>query len=195
MEVGTKRLLHLPAGARAAVAVWLEVRGRAEGPLLFPVAKGGRLGRCRLTDQAVYAILVRRRTRASAGRFTPHDRRRPFVPHSLEAGEKSSPSRSSPATARPPPPVRPARRARAKRTAIEELHVPCRTRNLAILPVRQLEPVSQNWVEIAGCNPSAKALPVAVVLMSPAMMPIVKTSLDGVLRSSLHHCQPSSGAT
>jgi integrase len=80
------RVVYLPKGGRAALLAWLSVRGSESGPLLCPVRKGGRVLQRPMTDQAVLYILRRRARRAGVAGFTPHDMRRTFVSHLLDAG-------------------------------------------------------------------------------------------------------------
>jgi site-specific recombinase XerD len=80
------RVVYLPKGGRSALEAWLSVRGEDAGPLLCPVRKGGRLLLGPMTDQAVLYILRRRARRAGVASFTPHDMRRTFVSHLLDAG-------------------------------------------------------------------------------------------------------------
>lgn len=81
------RLTYLPAGARAAVAAWLELRGGEPGPLFVPVRRGGhlRLGH-RLSGQAVREILRRRAKVAGVAEFGAHDLRRSVIGDLLDAG-------------------------------------------------------------------------------------------------------------
>jgi site-specific recombinase XerD len=82
-----QRTAYLVDGAIAALSDWLVIRGRDPGPLFLAVNKGGRLiyGR-RMTPQAIYHILATRAKRAGVKFFTPHDLRRTFVSHLLDAG-------------------------------------------------------------------------------------------------------------
>lgn len=81
-----ERLLYVNDGAARALADWLEHRGDEPGALFQPVSKGGRVLRRRMTDQAVYNMLVRRARQANVRRFSPHDLRRTFVSNLLDAG-------------------------------------------------------------------------------------------------------------
>jgi hypothetical protein len=45
-----------------AVKAWLQAAGISEGPLFYPVAKGGRLGTQRLTDKSVCDLVKAERT-------------------------------------------------------------------------------------------------------------------------------------
>ncbi|MGN6131231.1 MAG: tyrosine-type recombinase/integrase [Nocardioidaceae bacterium] len=81
------RLTYAPAGALAALTTWLEIRGNSEGPLFWPVRRGGQLqpGH-RLSGQAIRAILHRRAAAARVAPFGPHDLRRSTVGDLLDAG-------------------------------------------------------------------------------------------------------------
>lgn len=83
---GKERLVYLPAGARAALEAWLEIRGDEEGPLFVPIRKGGALQRRRLTTQAIYEVIGKRAAQAKIKDITPHDLRRTFITHMLDAG-------------------------------------------------------------------------------------------------------------
>lgn len=81
------RLTYLSDGAGRALADWLALRGSQPGPLFCPVNKGRRLIHAqRLTAQAVYNALARRGAQANVRGFSPHDLRRTFVSHLLDAG-------------------------------------------------------------------------------------------------------------
>jgi site-specific recombinase XerD len=89
------------------------------------VNKGGRLERRRLTDQAVRVVLRKRARQAGVAACAPHDLRRTFVSHLLDAGADRAAvqglaGHSSPATT-----TRYDRRGeRAKQRATELIHVP-----------------------------------------------------------------------
>ncbi|MAE28225.1 MAG: integrase [Planctomycetes bacterium] len=80
------RVGYARGGAQAALAAWLRWRGTAEGPLFWPINKAGRLTQRRLTDQAVLVILRKRAAQAGVAPFSPHDLRRSFISHLLDAG-------------------------------------------------------------------------------------------------------------
>jgi integrase len=73
-------------GAAVALADWLAVRGNEPGPLFLAVNKGGSIQAHRLTGQAVLYILARRAGEASVSNLSPHDMRRTFISHLLDAG-------------------------------------------------------------------------------------------------------------
>lgn len=81
-----ERIAYMPAGAVCALAAWLEVRGLEEGPLFLPVLKGGRVTMRRLSEQTVFDTLRALAERAHVKSFSPHDMRRSFIGHLLDAG-------------------------------------------------------------------------------------------------------------
>ncbi|MBK8316124.1 MAG: tyrosine-type recombinase/integrase [Acidobacteria bacterium] len=78
----------LPDSALPAIEIWISVRGEGSPgePLLFPVNKGGKIIRRRMTDQAVMKALRTRALRAGVASFSPHDLRRSFVSDLLDNG-------------------------------------------------------------------------------------------------------------
>ena len=85
---GKDRLAYVGEGAEAALADWLAVRGEARiGPLFCPIRRGGHLQfEHEMTDQAVLTILKKRALEAGVSDFSPHDLRRSFISHLLDAG-------------------------------------------------------------------------------------------------------------
>ena len=81
-----QRMVYLPAGGRSAVDAWIARRGDWPGPLLCPVAKGGRLLHRGITAQALMKRLRYLAAKAHVPSFTPHDLRRSFVGTLLDAG-------------------------------------------------------------------------------------------------------------
>jgi site-specific recombinase XerD len=106
-----ERTAYLEGGAALAIADWLNVRRSAAvageatravdtvgsvhshatgtevlGALFWPVNKGGKLVKRRLTTQAIYNILHKRAMEAGIKEFSPHDLRRTFVSDLLDAG-------------------------------------------------------------------------------------------------------------
>ena len=73
-------------GSSLALADWLTVRGDEPGPLFTAIGKGGRLSRDRLSGQAVHVMLQKRAKQAGVAHLSPHDLRRSFVSHLLDAG-------------------------------------------------------------------------------------------------------------
>ncbi len=82
------RSVPLPDSALPAIETWISVRGEGSPgePLLFPVNKGGKIIRRRMTDQAVMKALRTRARRAGVASFSPHDLRRSFVSDLLDNG-------------------------------------------------------------------------------------------------------------
>ena len=73
-------------GSSLALADWLAVRGDEPGPLFAAIGKGGRLSQDRLSGQAVHVLLAKRAREAGVAHLSPHDLRRSFVSHLLDAG-------------------------------------------------------------------------------------------------------------
>ena len=93
------RLVYLEAGAVAALERWLTARGRAAGAIFCHIKERGRKDRNgqahktyavkpekRLTDQAIYNLLSKRREQSGIEHFTPHDIRRTSISDLLDAG-------------------------------------------------------------------------------------------------------------
>ena len=121
------RQVYLTAGAAKAIADWLERRGDEAGPLLCPINKGGRIQLRRMTDQAVYAALVRRTGAAGVADCSPHDMRRSFVSDLFDAGADVAVVRQLAGHANVQTTARYDRRGEvAKKKAAGLLHVPWR---------------------------------------------------------------------
>lgn len=82
---GKDRIAYLGTGSEI-VADWLTLRGRAAGPLFYPIRKGGHIDPRRLTEQSVFDILKKRGKEAGVKAFSPHDMRRTFISDLLDAG-------------------------------------------------------------------------------------------------------------
>ncbi len=80
------RITYASGGVADAIEAWLGVRGEEEGPLFYPINKGDRLQRRRMTDQAIYNILRRLGKQIKTRNFSPHDMRRTFIGDLLDAG-------------------------------------------------------------------------------------------------------------
>jgi integrase len=83
---GKDRTVYLPSSAKKVVEKWLKIRGVRKGALLYPVSRGKRVVRRRMTDQAVLYILQKRANEAKIESFSPHDCRRTFISDLLDAG-------------------------------------------------------------------------------------------------------------
>lgn len=82
---GKDRITYLGTGEET-LGEWLTLRGRAAGPLFYPIRKGGHIDKRRLTEQSVFDILKKRGTEAGVKAFSPHDMRRTFISDLLDAG-------------------------------------------------------------------------------------------------------------
>lgn len=124
-----ERTAYLVNGAARAMADWLAMRGEDPGALFWPINKGGALQKRRMTNQAIYNMLIKRGAEAGVKDFSPHDMRRTFVSDLLDAGadivtvSKMAGHASVTTTARYD-----RRPEQAKQKAAELLHVPYRGR-------------------------------------------------------------------
>ena len=124
-----ERVVPLVAGAQDALADWIEVRGPWAGPLFTRVRKGDRIEYGGLTTQAIYVILLARAEQAKVEAFSPHDLRRTFAGDLLDAGadivtvQKLMGHASVTTTA-----GYDRRDAKAKRAAVNKLHIAYRRR-------------------------------------------------------------------
>jgi integrase len=110
---------------------WLAVRGFEPGPLFFSLRKGGVMTGQRLTDQAIYHILVVRQRQAHIVPFSPHDLRRTCVGDLLDAGVDITTVKQIVGHTSVETTARYDRRGdRAKKAAADRLHVPYVGRNL-----------------------------------------------------------------
>jgi site-specific recombinase XerD len=80
------RTAYTTNGATFALQDWISARGNVPGPMFYRIRKGARVVAERLTDQAVYLILERRRLEAGVAVCSPHDLRRSFVSDLLDNG-------------------------------------------------------------------------------------------------------------
>lgn len=81
-----ERMVYATNGGLSALKAWLEVRGSAPGPLLCPVAKGGRVVLAGMTGTAVHQRLQALGKKAGVDTFSPHDLRRTFISRLLDSG-------------------------------------------------------------------------------------------------------------
>jgi integrase/recombinase XerD len=81
-----QRCAYLNSESLALIRQWRKLRGNDAGPLFNPVSKSGTILHKSLTGQSVYDIIQQRAEQAQFGNLRPHDLRRTFVTHLLEAG-------------------------------------------------------------------------------------------------------------
>lgn len=85
---GKEREVFLPPGGRENMSRWLSIRGTDDGPLFTRCRKGS--GGCvildAITETSIYKALARRARQAGLDAVSPHDLRRSFAGHSLDAG-------------------------------------------------------------------------------------------------------------
>lgn len=118
-----QRKMPVARGAAAALADWLAVRGNAPGPLF--IGTGNRQSGGELTTQAIYAMLQTRAAAAGIADLSPHDFRRTFVGDLLDAGADVVTVQKLAGHANVTTTARYDRRdAKAKRAAVDLLHVP-----------------------------------------------------------------------
>jgi site-specific recombinase XerD len=119
------RINYLPQAAVRAVEDWLVVRGKAPGPLLYPLDKAKRIITRRMSEQGVMRALQRRGEKAGIAPFSPHDLRRTFISDLLDAGADLVTVSQLAGHASPSTTSRyDRRREAAKRQAIDLLHFP-----------------------------------------------------------------------
>lgn len=120
-----QRKVFISNGALAAMKTWLGHRGDLDGPLLLPVAKGGKITMRRMTDQAIAERLRHLASRAGVSKFSPHDMRRTFVGDLLDAAADLAVVQALAGHASPTTTARYDRRPEmAKMRAANLLHVP-----------------------------------------------------------------------
>ncbi len=133
-----ERLAPVNRGALDALANWLDHRGRADGPLLRPVSRHGRIEPLGMTTAAIRLRLARCAGRAGIAHCSPHDLRRTWVSMLLDEGADITTVAKMAGHASVQTTSRYDRRdERAARTAAERLHVPVRRRAAAARPNRQ----------------------------------------------------------
>jgi integrase/recombinase XerD len=150
-----QRTAYITNGAADALQDWLTIRGNEPGPLFVEVNKGGKVLIERqsmvvkptrkvggvnvpnkkagqtiyrggaLTSQAIYNLLAKRAREAGIKNFSPHDVRRTFISHLLDAGADIATVSKMAGHANVQTTARYDRRPEeAKRKAAELLHVP-----------------------------------------------------------------------
>lgn len=154
-----ERTAYVTNGAADALNDWLTIRGNEPGPLFVEVNKGGRILVQRerkvvksfrkvggvdvpnkkagqliyrgggMTPQAIYNLLAKRAQEAGIKNFSPHDMRRTFISHLLDAGADIATVSKMAGHANIQTTARYDRRPEeAKRKAAELLHVPYKRR-------------------------------------------------------------------
>jgi len=154
-----QRTTYITNGAADALSDWLVIRGTQPGPLFVEVNKGGKILIEResmvvkpfrksggvevpnkkagmtiyrggaMTPQAIYNMLSKRAQEAGIKNFSPHDMRRTFISHLLDAGADIATVSKMAGNANIQTTARYDRRPEeAKRKAAELLHVPYKTR-------------------------------------------------------------------
>lgn len=83
---GKDRTVYLPTGLLKVVEDWLRIRGPSKGAVLCHIRKGGRVVVRSLTPRSVWYLLEKRAQDAGVEDFSPHDFRRTFISHLLDAG-------------------------------------------------------------------------------------------------------------
>ncbi len=123
------RTNYLPESAAMAVSDWLVIRGKASGPLLYPLDKAKRIIPRRMSEQGVMTALQRRGKKAGVAPFSPHDLRRTFISDLLDAGADIVTVSQLAGHASPSTTSKYDRRGEAaKRQAIDLLNVPYKRR-------------------------------------------------------------------
>jgi site-specific recombinase XerD len=126
-----ERTAYLVNGAKQAMDDWLTIRDYRAGPLFTPINKAGKLLYRRLNSQAIYSMLARRGKKAGMSHYSPHDLRRTFVSHLLDAGvdistvAKLAGHKSVTTTARYD-----RRHDEVQRKAVELIHCPYKSRKM-----------------------------------------------------------------
>lgn len=120
-----ERTAWITNGAKRAMDDWLEIREDKPGSLFIPILKGERMEYRQMSTQAIYKMLKKRGEQAGVNHFSPHDLRRTFVSHLLNAGEDISVVSKMAGHANTQTTARYDRRGEvAKQKAAGKLHVP-----------------------------------------------------------------------
>lgn len=73
------RSVPMPNWTKKAIDEYADAAGLTEGILFRPINKGGRITGARMTEQAIYNVVLYYAQRISVGRIAPHDLRRTFA--------------------------------------------------------------------------------------------------------------------
>lgn len=120
-----EREVFVAHGTAQALDEWVRARGDRPGKLFLPINKGGNVSGTRVSDQAVYKLLSKRRSQAGLPPLSPHDLRRTWVGDLLDAGADISSVQKLAGHASPATTARYDRRGRrALRRAADLLDVP-----------------------------------------------------------------------
>ncbi len=120
-----EREVFVAHGTARALGDWLDARGERPGKLFLPINRGGSVSGTRVSDQAVYKLLSKRRSQAGLPPLSPHDLRRTWVGDLLDAGADISSVQKLAGHASPATTARYDRRGRrALRRAADLLNVP-----------------------------------------------------------------------
>lgn len=121
-----ERVVPVAPGAMDALLDWLDARGPWAGPLFTRVSQTDNVQPTEgLSEQAVYNILVKRAGQSSVKTFSPHDLRRTFAGDLLDAGADIATVQKLMGHANVNTTAGYDRRdAKAKRAAVNKLHIP-----------------------------------------------------------------------
>jgi integrase len=73
------RSVPMPGWTKAAIDEYAADAGLKEGIVFRPINKGGRITRDRMTEQAIYNLVLHYAAKVSIGKIAPHDLRRTFA--------------------------------------------------------------------------------------------------------------------
>jgi len=81
-----QRTAYLNTESRKIIKKWLNIRGKQKGALFNPITKSNSIQDRKISSQSIYGIIRHRAEQAKIAPCRPHDLRRTFVTHLLEAG-------------------------------------------------------------------------------------------------------------